>query len=272
MSDSNFARGYGPWALVAGGSVGLGAAFSRQLAQRGLNVVVVADAAHPPDVLAAELSGAHGVEVRPVVADLADADAIERLVAETADLELGLLVYNAAASYVGPFLTQPLDSKLAALDVNCRGPLLLVHHLAPAMVRRGRGGVLLMSSLAGLQGTALVATYAATKAFDVVLGEALWEELRRAGVDVLACCAGATRTPGYVSTEPRSGGRMSAPVMEPEAVAAEALDALGHGPRAVAGRANRVAAALLTRLLPRRLSVALMGRSMRSIYPDRRDG
>ena len=78
------------------------------------------------------------------------------------------------------------------------------------MARRGRGGILLMSSMAGFQGSALVATYSATKAFDLVLGESLWEELRERGVDVLSCCAGATRTPNYVASRPVHG-RVKAP-------------------------------------------------------------
>jgi short-subunit dehydrogenase len=265
----HFPERYGPWALVAGGSLGMGAEYVRQLAALGLNVVVVADADHPPDDLAGECAAAHGVATRAVVADLAAPDVLDTLHRATDDLDLGLLVYNAAASHVGPFLEQGLESKLAIVDVNCRGPLLLVHAFAPGLVRRGRGGIVLMSSLSALQGTALVATYAASKAFDLVLAEGLWEELRQGGVDVLAVCPGATRTPFYEATRPRAGGLLAPPVGEPAAVVAEALAALGRGPRVIPGRANRFAAALLSRLLPRRAAAALMGRSMRAIYPAR---
>ena len=126
-----------------------------------------------------------------------------------------------------------------------------------------------MSSLAGLQGSALVATYAASKAFDLVLGEALWEELAGRGVDVVALCAGATRTEMYEATRPRASGLVP-PVMEVEPVVRQALAALGRGPSAVAGGWNRLSAVLL-RCLPRRLAVRIIGRSMRAIYPQHAD-
>jgi short-subunit dehydrogenase len=264
---SGFRAKYGPWALVAGGSSGMGAEFATQLARMGLDLVLVAEAAEPLEAHADSIRGAHGVEIRTAVVDLGDRDVLERLRAATRGLEIGLLVYNAAHSYVGRFLDEDIASRLKTIDVNCRGPVLLAHEYGRAMAERGRGGILLMSSLAGLQGCALVATYAATKAFDLVLGESLWDELGEHGVDVLAFCAGATRTPNYESTRPRRTGFAAPPVMEIEPVVAEALAALGRGPSRIAGRANRVAASLLQRVLPRRVAVGTMGRTMRSVYP-----
>jgi len=110
-------------------------------------------------------------------------------------------------------------------------------------------------------GTAM-ASYAASKAFELVLAEGLWSELRARGVDVLACRAGATRTPGYAASRPRR----SVPLMEPEDVARRALDALGHGPSVVTGALNRVAAFAFGRLLPRRASIQIMGRATRRLY------
>ena len=180
----------------------------------------------------------------------------------TAGLEVGLLVYNAAASAIGPFLDRPLPDQLAVLDVNCRGPLTLCHLLGQPMARRGRGGLLLMASLAGGQGNPWLASYAASKAFEIVLAEGLWDELRAHGVDVLACRAGATRTPGFEASRPRA----SVPLAEPPSVVAAALGALGRGPTVVAGPLNRVAAFLFTRLLPRRAAVRFMGRATRRLY------
>jgi uncharacterized protein len=248
--------------VVAGASVGLGEAFARALAARHLNLVLLSRRAEPLERLGADLVAAHGIEVRTAALDLGRPDLGPRVEEVTRGLEVGLLVYNAAASAIGPFLSQPLGAQLTVLDVNCRGPLVLCHALGQPMAARGRGGLLLMASLAGGQGNPWLASYAASKAFDLVLAEGLWAELKSRGVDVLACRAGATRTPGFEASRPRG----QVPLMEPEAVVAEALRALPHGPTAVAGRLNRVAAFLFLRVLPRRLSIRIMERATRRLY------
>ena len=247
---------------MAGASEGLGQAFARALAARGLHLVLLARRPGPLEALAADLRARHGVEVRTAALDLGRADLAEAVDRVTAGLTVGLLVYDAAASSIGPFLERPLPAHLEVLDVNCRGPLVLTHLLGGAMARRGRGGVLLMASLAGGQGNPWLACYAASKAFEIVLAEGLWAELRERGVDVLCCRAGATRTPAFEATRPRAG----VPTMPPAEVVEVALDALGRGPTVVAGALNRVAALLLTRLLPRRLAIRAMERATRRLY------
>jgi short-subunit dehydrogenase len=253
-SDSGFRARYGPWALVAGGSLGIGAAYARQAAARGLNLVNVAEVADPLVGYCRALAAEYGVEVRPLVVDLGRSGLLDALRPATQELEIGLLVYNAGISLVGNFLDQSLEDKLGILDYGSQ------------MAARRRGGIVLMSSLSGLVGTALVTTYAATKAFDAVLGEGLWEELRHCGVDVLSVIAGATRTPGYAEANPDRSGLFSPPIMEPDEVVAQAFAALGKVPSVVPGRSNRLIATYLSRLLPRRRAVASMGRSMRAQY------
>jgi uncharacterized protein len=253
---------YGPWALVAGASAGLGEAFARLLAARGIHLLLLARRAEALERLATELRGAHGVEVRVAAVDLARGDLAAVVEPLAAEAEVGLLVYNAAHSAIGPFVERPLAEHLRVLDVNCRGPLTLAHVLGGQRARRGRGGIVLMTSLAASQGNPLLASYAASKAFDLVLAEGLWAELRDRGVDVLACRAGATRTPGYAASRPRR----SVPLMDPEDVARGALDALGRGPSVVAGALNRVAAFAFGRLLPRRAAIQVMGRATRRLY------
>jgi short-subunit dehydrogenase len=250
--------------VVAGASEGLGAAFATALAARGLGLVLLARRAEPLERLAASLRWRYGVEVRAASLDLARPDLGEAVGALTEGLEVGLLVYDAAASSIGPFLDRPLAAHLTVLDVNCRGPVVLGHQLGGAMARRGRGGLLFMSSLAGGQGNPWLASYAASKAFGIVLAEGLWSELRSRGVDVLACRAGAIRTPAYEATGPRA----AVPLMRPEAVAEAALDALGRGPTAVVGGLNRLAAFLFTRVLSRRLAIRVMGRATRRLYEE----
>lgn len=253
---------YGPWALVAGASEGIGAAFARRLAADGLNVVLVARGADKLEALAGELRAR--VAVRVVTADLGAPDAADVLGAATADLEIGLLVYNACHSVIGEVLALSAAERAATIDVNVRGPVALVARFAPPMVARGRGGIVLMSSLSGFQGTAMVGLYAATKAFDTVLGEALWEELRPKGVDVLVCAAGATRTPGFDRNTPADQRGRAFP-MEAGPVADGALAALGGGPLYIPGRLNRLVHAVLSRL-PRRVAVRFLSRTTRAMY------
>ena len=190
-----FASRYGPWAVVAGASEGMGAEFARQLSARGLKVVLIARREQVLTELARTLPG----ETRCLALDLAQPDAAAQIAAATAELDVGLLVYNAALSPIGPFAEQSLEENLRALDVNVRTPTALAHHFVPRLIKRGRGGLVLLSSLTAFQGSPFVATYGATKSYNLALAEGLWAELRGTGVDVLSVCAGATGRRGHVS-------------------------------------------------------------------------
>jgi short-subunit dehydrogenase len=265
-----FAAKYGPRALVAGGAVGMGAEYCRQIAALGLDLLILDRDSAALDATASELRAATDpVDVVTAAVDLgqpADAllDAVRHAVG---DLEIGLLVANAAWSPVGPFLESALEGLLTAIDINCRAPVVLVHELGARMVERGHGGIIMMSSLAAETGTAQVACYSATKAFDLVLAEGLWYELREHGVDVVAIRPGSTRTPSWQSTQPPDGDIEG--VMEPADVVREALAALGTTPSITAGAANRKAEAYF-RSLPRRDVIELMsGITSRLVPPAR---
>lgn len=165
------------------------------------------------------------------------------------------MVANAAYAPAGPFVDIPVADLDQALAVNCGAPLRLARHYLPGVVARGRGGLIVMSSLAGLQGSPGLATYAATKAFGAVLAEGLWAEVRGSGVDVIACVAGAVATPGLA----RSTRRAAPGTVGPDTVAGATLRELGRRPRVVPGALMRVSAQLMTRLLPRRTAIGLIG-------------
>jgi len=263
---STFHQRYGPWAVVAGASEGLGASFSRRLAGHGLNLVLVARRVGPLEELAAELRERHHVEIQVKPLDLGAPDLVDGLKKATANLDVGLVIYNAAYSPVGAFLSYPVEDHLKAIDVNVRGPLRVSHYFGDRFAKRGRGGIILMSSLSGIQGTAMVVNYAATKAYDTVLAEGLWYELGKKGVDVLACVAGATLTPSYEGSTDRIPTSWLARPMQPDEVTEQALRDLGQRPRGVSGRRNRFAAALLNRLLPRRAAIRMVSKETEAMY------
>jgi len=230
IPDPPFAVRYGPWAVVAGGSDGTGAAFAHEIARRGVNVVVVARRAALLDALVDALRTTHGVEARAVALDLSGPDAPNTLHAETADLDVGLLVYNAGADEHMSLLLDLPDSELQAMvRRNCASVLGAVHHYGGRMVEWGRGAVVLVTSGAAWAGGSHIATYAATKAFDLVLAESLWAEWRDHGVDVLALVLGTTDTPSLRRLLERNG-REFGELADPNDVAVEALDHLGDGP------------------------------------------
>lgn len=225
----DLASRYGPWALVAGGSEGVGASFARQLAAAGVNLVLLARREGPLAATAQECE-ASGVQVRTLCVDLAEPSSVDVVAAEVADLELGLLVYNAGANtHSWEFLDGDLREFQRVIDLNVTTPLGLVHRLVPQMRQRHRGGVVLVGSLAGYMGSVRHTVYGGVKAFSRVFAESLWLELREQGVDVLELVLGVTRTPAME----RIGLNFDVPgmhVSEPDDVAAEGLAALGKGP------------------------------------------
>lgn len=236
-----FTSRFGPWAIVAGGSDGIGAAFSEELLRRGIQVVVVARNEAKLAAKVEELEARHATRVRPLCLDLTLPDVAERVGRATEDLDVGLLVYNAGSGReMGSFLDAPIENWTRQVQLACSGPLTLAHHFGRRLRDRGRGGIVLMSSMSSLVGSAYIATYSAAKAFDTILGEGLWQELGAAGIDVVSCLAGATDTETFRED---TGGSPDA--MDPADVARGALDFLGSGPIHVPGKGNRAGAAAI---------------------------
>lgn len=256
-------RTYGAWAVVAGASEGLGAAFATALAEQGYKLVLLARRAEVLESVAASLRAK--VEVVTKAIDLSSPSLEVELAPVFAEREIGVLVCNAAHAPMGPFAQLPVADALRSIDVNCRSPVVLTHLVLPKMLERRRGAIVLMSSLTAFQGSPFLAVYGATKAFNLSLAEALWAETKPHGVDVLAVCAGATRTPGYLET-----AKAKAPgELEPRQVVDEALATLGRGPFLVPGVFNRFASFLLRRLMPRRSTVMVMGSQTAKLLPAR---
>ena len=242
---TDFAQKYGPWALIAGASDGVGAAFAGALAERGLNVVLVARRAAVLDDVAAAIADRHGVQTRTLAVDLAEHGAAAAIAEATADLAVGFLVYCAGADPdFRPFLANSIEAAESMVQRNCVVPMQLCHHFAAGMVTRGRGAIVVFGSGAGFVGGPNMAAYGASKAFDMVFAEALWSELRDTGVDVIGLILGKTDTPALRRLEHQRGTLASedespagaVPVGE---VIEEAFANLTNGPTVLVGEQMR---------------------------------
>jgi uncharacterized protein len=254
-----FAAKYGPLALVTGAAQGIGRALCEEIASRGVQLIA-ADVQAAALRQTAERLRATGTAVEEVVVDLSRDDSTQRLIDAVGRRELGLLVCCAAQIPSGAFLDAERTTHERALAVNARSPMLLAHAFAPAMRARRRGGILLVSSMAALQGTGWVATYAATKAFEMILAESLWWELKDDGVDVLAVLPGVTDTEGLRRHSPYIEDPSA--LARPRDVAIEALDALGRSPSWICGEANRGLAEAM-RSLSREQAIDMVSRGTR---------
>jgi short-subunit dehydrogenase len=220
---------HGPWAIVVGGSEALGASFAHKIGSTGINLVLVARKPGPLEAVAESVRAAHGVEVRTLSLDLAATDMLDRIRAVTDDVDIGLMVYNAGAAHrTGAFLDGTLDDALRTARVNAIGHLSLSHHFGTKMVARGRGGIIIIGSIAGQAGGIGIVTYCASKAFAQVFAEGLWAELKPLGVDVLEVPLGAMNSPAMarigISYTPERNPA------DPDAQAQEILDNIADGP------------------------------------------
>ncbi len=225
---------YGPWAVIAGGSEGVGSEFARQLASAGLNLVLIARKSAPLEETA-DSCRVSGVEVRTLALDLVAPDTVAQIATATSDIETGLLIYNAGANTCSEhFFDGELSDFGRVIDLNIGTMLSLVQHFGRPMRDRRRGGILMVGSMAGYLGSMRHTVYGGVKAFGRIFAEGLWLELREYDVDVLELVLGVTRTPAME----RVGLNFDVPgmrVADPADVAREGLEHLSHGPVRIAG-------------------------------------
>lgn len=223
-----FAQRYGPTALILGGSEGIGRSFAEQLAATGLDLVLVARNAATLDAAAGEIAARHKVRVTTQAIDLTGPDMEREIGQLVAAHEIGLVVYNAGATHgAGRFLDDPLAKATGLVRLNCLGPVTVAHHALSRMRARKRGGMIVISSMSGMSGAGLVAAYAASKSFEILLCEGLHSELAAENVDVLCAVAGLTDTPAMARSGMALDGGGFTP-MDPDDVARGALAQLGR--------------------------------------------
>jgi uncharacterized protein len=248
-----FADRYGPWALVAGASEGVGASAARLLGERGINVVLVSRRQAALEAVAETVRSS----TRVLALDLSEPDAASQLKQGTADMEIGLLIYNAGADpNMARFLDKPLDVWQAMLTRNCTTVMASAHHFGGLMAERGRGGIALVTSGAAWAGGSRLAVYGASKAFDLMLAESLWAELEPSGVHVLAMVLGQTDTPALRTL---LGGREIDGLADPDEVVRDMMDNLANGPTWPPDPSPLGS-------VPRRLAVELMTQGSASLF------
>jgi short-subunit dehydrogenase len=262
----NLKQKYGSTALVAGASEGIGAAFAARLAADGMDLVLIARRPQPLKQLADLLKDKYKVNIKCISCDLADTNATQQIQDALNGEEISMLVYNAALSIIGPFTKNSTEDHSLIVRLNIITPLNMLHLFGEKMLSKGQGAVILMTSLAGFQGSGYLSVYAATKAFTRILAESLWYEWKESGVDVIACCAGATSTPGFISTRPEKTSFLAPRVQAPEEVANECIKRLGKRPSFISGRENRIASFFMQRIMPRRMAITIMGDTTRKMY------
>jgi short-subunit dehydrogenase len=263
---SSFKEKYGPWAIVVGSAEGLGEAYSRALAKRKLNLVMVDRKAGLMQKVAESLEKAYGIQTRCLELDLSEKDAAHRIMKTADTVDARMLLYIAAFSTIKPFLSYSAEELDAYQAVNMRTKVKLTQAFAKKLTdAKKKGGILFMSSLSGLIGMQLIAPYAATKAYAWNLAESLHFELQADGIDVMACVAGATSTPAYNKTTPKYGA-FKPKVMEPDEVAELALKNFGKKALYIPGFSNRMNYFFLTRLLPRKMAGKLTNKMMGRMY------
>jgi short-subunit dehydrogenase len=241
------------WALVTGASAGIGAEFARKLAARGYPLVLSARRQERLRALALELEKDFGVATRVVAVDLAAEAGPQQVADAVADLEIGVLVNNAGFGLAGRFDGQDAARLREMVLLNCVAPTILTSLLLPGMKARRQGAILFTGSIAGRQPLPLHAVYAATKGYDLLLGEALWAELREHGIDVLVLEPGSTESEFHaVANELPHPAVPAGPVVD------AALEALGRQPSLIVEWGNWLRANAL-RLGPRSL-VALLAK------------
>jgi short-subunit dehydrogenase len=250
------------FALVTGASRGLGMAFARELAERHLNLVLVARSAGPLQLFASELRRAHPISVIAIEVDLSLPGASGVLAEQLSKcgVAIELLVNNAGFGLRGEFRGLSLARQLEMLRLNNQAIVELTYSLLPGMLERKQKGIINVSSTAGFQPIPFASLYSATKAFVTTFSLALEQELRGAGVTVVTVCPGRLCKSQLSEPAQRVRGKWAGVVQTPEEVVSEALRALSNGGGLTVPGALNKFSVFAQRLIPRKIVPRLVAK------------
>lgn len=234
----DFKRKYEDYALITGASSGIGKEFAKQIASKGLNLVLVARRKDRLDKLATKLQEQHSILVKTIELDLLEEGAVEILISQTRNLNIGLLIPNAGMEDHGSFVENDYETESKVVKLNTLIPMQLAHAYGGEMTRRNKGGILFVSSMFGHQSVPYFANYSATKAYILSIGQALNYELKQYGVDVTVLSPGLTKTEMSQSMVDVDFSKMPITEMEVGPVVKKALNALGKRQAVIPGGRN----------------------------------
>lgn len=252
---------YGDWALITGGTSGIGAALARELAREGLNLVLVARNGQALAQQADALRGQYGIEVQAVSADLSTESGLTHLLEVTASVPVGILIPCAAMETQGVFVHADAATERAMVQMNVIAPMTLARACGQGMAHRGKGAILFVSSLSGWMPQPWMAGYGASKAYINGLAAGMHFEMKGTGVDVSVLSPGPTDTPMAKATG-IDFKAMGMNVMRPRDVASCGLNALGRQLDAIPGGKNRFMAFMMARLMSRSTAGAMFRKMM----------
>lgn len=261
----NFKKKYGPWAIVTGAARGIGKAYARELASRGLNVLLVDLLEEDLLQTSEEIRSQFSIQCHNIRADLADFQERQKVMEQCEQYSIGLFCCNHAMTKLFPdgqlraWIDTPIENLQKMMQVNLESSVALIHHFANKMAAQHRGGILILSSMGAISGAPYVTQYGATKAFLANLGEALFWELKCRGVDVTTVLPGLTRT-NDVEKGLTEYGRKTLSMMEPSEVASISLNALGKQCSVIPGKGNQLQHFFLSRIAPRSMSISFFGK------------
>jgi uncharacterized protein len=256
-------------ALITGASSGIGAAFARELAKRGMSLILVARDEQAMQSLAATITQQHQVAVHVLPADLSREQSVAEIASRVGQLglQVDLLINNAGFMTHGAFEKIDAAREQSEIQVNVGSLVGLTHAFLPGMLSRREGGVINVASIAGFQPVSYLSVYSATKAFVIQFSVALWQECRERNVCVMALCPGTTSTELF--TRAAAPEAALGKPRTPEQVVATALAGLDRKKSLVTdGLKNRLLS-IGPRLIPRWLAAQFAGNAVQPKAPDR---
>ena len=225
----DFKEKYGPWSIVIGASMGIGAACAKRLASKGINVIVSARSEDKLKNLKKEIEETYKVKAMALPLDITRADAYEVIEEATKDLKMGSAVFSAAYCFNGAFLTGTEEEYRKMAELNIFGAYRFADYFGKRFCAQKKGGLVFLGSFAGYYGAPGQCFYGVTKAFEIVLAEGLYTEFKAYNVDVTVDLIGAVKTPGLLELFGEDGCKKLKAADETE-VGYECVDTMGEGP------------------------------------------